>query len=82
MQRFIEEMVESGAYATPEDVVHAGLAYLDQQLRICGLDAEDLEAIYPDLRRKVAEGLASLRAGRGSDGEAFFEELEREDTNS
>src|SRR5688572_30468230 len=79
MQRFIEEKVKSGEYATHEDVVHAGLVSMMQQVDISKLSPEELEALYPDLRRKVAEGMEDIRAGRVSDGEAFFEELEREE---
>jgi hypothetical protein len=40
---------------------------------------DDLEAIYPQLRDQVAAGVREARQGMLSDGEAFFDELERED---
>jgi predicted transcriptional regulator len=38
----------------------------------------ELEAKYPGLREKIAQGLADAEAGRLTDGEEFFAELERE----
>lgn len=39
----------------------------------------ELEALYPALTRKLAEGLAAADAGQLSDGDDFFDELEREE---
>jgi hypothetical protein len=52
---------------------------LDQQERISRLDASDLEMVHPRIKEDLAAGLAAARAGRLSDGEEFFAELERED---
>ena len=37
-----------------------------------------LEAMYPGINEMIAEGLAAAEAGDVSDGEEFFDELERE----
>jgi antitoxin ParD1/3/4 len=79
LERFITERVRSGRYASPEDVVRAGFASLEQQENVASMSTTELEAIYPSFREKVAEGLADEKAGRFSDGDAFFAELERED---
>jgi putative addiction module CopG family antidote len=79
MKQFVEQQVKSGRFASPEDVVHAALAVLMQHRAFEDLSTEELEAVFPDLRGKIARGLEDARAGRLSDGEAFFEELERED---
>jgi putative addiction module CopG family antidote len=79
IERFIEQEVGAGRYATPEGVVHAGVSKLMQRERLEGLAPEELEAIFPGLRSHVAAGLEEARAGKLSDGEAFFEELEREE---
>jgi antitoxin ParD1/3/4 len=81
MQRFVHEKLKAGRYATPQDVVHAGLAALMQKEDLERLGPDQLEAIYPHLREKVEAGLREAREGKLSDGEAFFEELEREDEN-
>ncbi len=79
MKQFVEEQVRSGRFASPEDVVHAALAVLMQRRAFEDLTNEELEAAFPDLRGRIARGLEDARAGRLSDGEAFFEELDRED---
>lgn len=78
-QRFIESKVKAGEYASPEEVVQAGLASLTRQASREALSPEELEAVYPNLRADIAAGLQEARAGRVSDGETFFEELERDD---
>ena len=79
MQRFVNDKLKAGRYSTPRDVVHAGLAALMQQENIEKLSIEELEAIYPNLRAKVAAGLREAREGKLTDGEAVFAELERQD---
>ena len=79
LEKLIENKLRSGRYATPQDVVRAGLASLTRQEIIEELPIGQLEVIFPELRAKIAEGLADLRAGRFSDGEEFFDQLERED---
>jgi putative addiction module CopG family antidote len=79
LEKLIEEKVRSGRYATPQDVVRAGLASLEQQESIAAMSTEEFEAIFPGFRRKIAEGVADEQAGRMSDGEEFFDQLERED---
>ena len=77
--RLIEEHLRSGRFTTPEDVVRAGLAALHRQQALEQWDASDLEAAFPGFRQKIEEGLQALRAGNFSDGDAFFEELERQE---
>jgi putative addiction module CopG family antidote len=79
MEKFIADRVKSGRYASPQDVLRAGLATLEKHESIETMSSSELEAIYPGWRDRVAEGVADERAGRISDGEAFFEELEREE---
>jgi antitoxin ParD1/3/4 len=79
IQKLIEDRVKSGKYPSPEDVVAAAVAHLEQQERLTSLNATDLDTLFPGLRERLAAGLASANAGRLTDGEAFFDELERED---
>jgi len=52
-----------------------------QQARDLGLPDDDLP-LTPEYRQtmhdKIAQGVRSLRAGRGADGEAFFAEMDAE----
>lgn len=43
------------------------------------LSRPELEALCPGLTTKFAEGLAAADAGQLSDGDDFFDELEREE---
>jgi putative addiction module CopG family antidote len=79
LEQFIEKRVRRGRYPSPEDVVRAGFASLRQQEAIEALSAEQIEAIFPDIRAQIAHGLEEARAGKLTDGDAFFDELERDD---
>jgi putative addiction module CopG family antidote len=79
MRSLVEELVRSGRFTSPEDVLHAGLTSLMQQERLARLPLVELEKAVPDLRQKVATGLTDAGAGRVVDGESFFDALERED---
>ena len=79
LSKFIQERVRTGQYAAPEDVVRAGLAALRQQEALAQLDSSEIEVLYPGFRQQIEEGLKAARAGKLSDGDAFFEELEREE---
>lgn len=79
IQEQIDQRIQSGAYASAEDVLRAAFAALSQQEALSAAPLEELEAMYPGLRQKIAEGLEDCRAGRLYDGEEFFDELDRED---
>jgi antitoxin ParD1/3/4 len=79
MRKFVEDRVSAGDYASPEEVIRAGLASLMQRERLARLPVDDLEAAFPGLREKISTGLKEADAGNVADGEAFFDRLERED---
>ena len=81
-QRIVDQHVASGRYSRPEEVVAAALVALEQQDGAAKLTGDELELLYPDFHRKILEGVADSDAGRVSDGDAFFEELEREDDDA
>ena len=81
-QRIVDQHVASGRYAAAEEVVAAALVALEQQDGAAKLTREELEVIYPDFHRKILEGLTDVEEGRVSDGESFFEELEREEDDA
>jgi putative addiction module CopG family antidote len=78
LEKFIAERLRSGRYASPEEVLRAGFASLEQQESITSILTSEIERIYPGFREKIVEGLADERAGRFSDGEVFFAELQRD----
>lgn len=79
IQEFIAEELRAGRFEKPEDVVRAAFARFMQLQRIETLPLDELEAIFPGFRQKVAEGIASADAGDLTDGDEFFAELEREE---
>ena len=60
MQRFVDEKVRSGQYATPDDVVNSALAVLSAQETENPQDTEEL-------RRLIAVGIAQLDRGEGAE---------------
>lgn len=68
MRDWVQGQLETGQYASASDYVR-DLIRRDQEQSAAQQDA---------LRRKIAVGLASLRAEKGRDGEAFLAELDAE----
>ena len=69
VQRFIEDKVRTGRYATAEDVIHAAISRLrrDEAIGHEELDEDDLAAIE--------EGLAQANRGEGRPWEEVRAEL-------
>lgn len=78
-QNRIEERMKATGLLTPDDVVRAALEALDQQDALSRIDDAAMEALNPGFREKIAQGLAEANVGKVTDGEAFFDELEREE---
>jgi antitoxin ParD1/3/4 len=58
--------VQSGRYTSASEVVREALRLMEER--------DQVQALQKDaLRQKIAAGMASLRAGDGVDGEAFFD---------
>jgi antitoxin ParD1/3/4 len=66
MREWVERRIGTGQYASASDYVR-DLIRRDQAQAITQKD---------ELREKIAAGLASLRAGKVIDGEAFLAELD------
>ena len=79
MQEYVEGEVRSGRFRSADEVVQAALTVYLQRERLARLPPDELDAVFPGIRERIATGLAEARAGRVSDGEAFFESLEQED---
>lgn len=69
MQEFVERKLRAGEYQSPEQVIEAGLAVLQQQEGLKDFAPGELEAL-------IAAGQADIDAGNVYDGEEVFRELE------
>lgn len=66
LSRYVERRVRSGRYQTASEVVRDALRLLEQS-------EQSAVPAVEDLKREIEIGLAQLRRGEGTDGEAFFE---------
>jgi len=92
MAQMVKAKVLSGEYASESEVIRDGLRALlardravENWLRQEVVPAYDRMKADPsrgrsaaDVRTDIAAGLASLRAGKGEDGDAVFDRLEAE----
>jgi antitoxin ParD1/3/4 len=67
VQRLIQQWVQSGKYATPEDVIAAALMTLDQQERFGDFEPGELDEL-------LGEGERSIEAEGTLDGEEAFQQ--------
>lgn len=67
VQKLIAERVESGKYASPEDVIAAALVVLDQQERFGDFAPGELNAL-------LAEGEASIAAEGTLDADEAYQQ--------
>ena len=70
MKKLIEKRVKAGSYATPEDVLMAGLAALEQQHAMENFAPGELQAL-------VVEGESSIRKHGLLDGDEAFRSRRR-----
>ena len=69
LESLINLKVGSERYESASHVIHEALCLMDER--------DQLQALHKTaLREKIAAGMASLRAGAGSDGEAFLASLD------
>ena len=68
IQKLIDARVASGEYPTPEDVVAAAVASLDQQERLSDFPPGELDAL-------LAVGDEEIERGDVLDGEEVFRQL-------
>ena len=65
---FIEERVAAGRFATAGEAVREGLRLLEER-------EQGREAVLAELRDEIEFGVEQAKAGKLSDGRAFFEQL-------
>ena len=71
LERLVQKKVKTGRYNSASEVVREALRLLEERDHIMALRREEL-------RKKIAEGLDSLRRGEGVDGEEVFDRIEAE----
>ena len=68
LEKRIQEMLESGAYASPSDLIAEALELLEDQQREYHID---LDSIRP----KIQASMDAIENGQGIDGDQFFQDL-------
>jgi antitoxin ParD1/3/4 len=71
LEKLVQQKVESGRYSSASEVVGEALRLMEEHDQIQDLHKDEI-------RKKIAAGMTSLRAGRSVDGEAVFDRLEAE----
>ena len=71
LEELVHQKVQTGRYTSASEVVREALRLMEERDR---LDAWRKD----EIRSQIAAGLASLRSGRGVDGDAVFDRLEAE----
>lgn len=69
LETLIHDKVSKGRYTSASEVVREALRLMEER--------DQMQEIYKaSMREKITAGMASLRAGKGTDGEAFMAELD------
>ncbi len=71
LEQFVQSKVETGRYNSASDVVSEALRLMEERDQIMTLGKEEIG-------KKIAQGLDSLRRGKGVDGDAVFDRIESE----
>lgn len=68
LERFIDELVETGDYRSPSEVVRAAVRLLKER-------EEERRLRLEALRNAIGQGLEELEQGRGVPGSHIFDEI-------
>lgn len=67
-EEFVQDQLNTGRYADATEVVRDALRLMEERDR-------ELQMHKGEIQQKIEAGMASLRAGRHSDGKAYFDRL-------
>jgi len=67
LEKMVQRKVQTGRYNSASEVVREALRLMEER-----------DQVKAEVRRKIAAGVESARAGRLSDGEEFFAQVEAE----
>lgn len=69
LETLIHNKVSNGRYTSASEVVREALRLMEER--------DQMQELYKaSMREKIAAGMASLRTGQGTDGEAFMAKLD------
>jgi antitoxin ParD1/3/4 len=71
LERLVQLKVQAGRYASASEVVREALRLMEERDQAQAL-------LKDDIRTRIAAGMASLRAGKGADGDAFLAAMDAE----
>jgi antitoxin ParD1/3/4 len=67
LEQLVQNKVQTGRYNSASEVVREALRLMEER-----------DQVKAEVRKKIAAGVASAQAGRMSDGEEFFAQMEGE----
>ena len=67
LEQLVQSKVKTGRYNSASEVMREALRLMEER-----------DLAKAEVRKKIAAGVASARAGRLSDGDAFFAQMEAE----
>lgn len=70
LEQFIQSQVESGKYASADEVILAGVKLLEERTRI-------YKGRFEELQREIRIGIEASERGEVIDGEIVFRELQQ-----
>jgi antitoxin ParD1/3/4 len=71
LERLVQLKVQTGRYTSASEVIREALRLMEARDQVQALRKDEI-------RRKTAAGIASLRAGKGTDGEDFLAAMDDE----
>jgi antitoxin ParD1/3/4 len=71
LEQLVHLKVQTGRYTSASEVVREALRLMEER--------DQMQALHKDeIRKKIAAGMASLRTGKGEDGDAFLAVMDAE----
>jgi antitoxin ParD1/3/4 len=71
LEQLVHLKVRTGRYTSASEVVREALRLMEER--------DQMQALHKDeIRKKITAGMASLRAGKGADGDAFLASIDAE----